>query len=164
MTSWTRPDDERPVRPLGMEGGVAAEGGSECGDDQALEFEGVLEAEAGRRNVVKVQDPLLPSEEEVMRHELTHLPYRSWCSHCVREKGRAIDHRKQNRDPKIPELHVDYCFLGSAADARPWCILVAMQFGTKCLLAAEGCQPRVPGEADVRLPEGIGFGALRRCS
>ena len=40
MTSWTRPDDERPVRPLEMEGGVAAEGGSECGDDQALEFEG----------------------------------------------------------------------------------------------------------------------------
>ena len=27
VTSWTRPDDERPVRPLEMEGGVAAEGG-----------------------------------------------------------------------------------------------------------------------------------------
>ena len=37
-----------------MEGGVAAEGGSECGDDQALEFEGEPEAEAGRRNPVKV--------------------------------------------------------------------------------------------------------------
>ena len=30
VTSWTRPDDA-----LEMEGGVAAEGGSECGDDQA---------------------------------------------------------------------------------------------------------------------------------
>ena len=125
MTSWTRPDDER----------LLAEGGSECGDDQIQEFEGEPEAEAGRRNPVKVQDPQLPSEE-VKCHELTHLPYRSWCSHCVRLKGRAIDHRKQNRDPKIPEEHVDYCFLGSAADTRPRCILVAKQFGTKYLLAS----------------------------
>ena len=65
VTSWTRPDDERPGRPLEMEGGVAAEGGSECGDDQVQEFEGELEAEAGWRNPVKVQDPLLPNEEEV---------------------------------------------------------------------------------------------------
>ena len=124
------------VRPLEMEGGVAAEGGSECGDDQALEFEGEPEAEAGRRNPVKVQDPQLPSEEEVKCHELTHLPYRSGCSHCVSGKGKVIDHRKQNRDPKIPEVHVDYCFLGSAANARPRCILVATQFGTKCLMAS----------------------------
>ena len=120
-----------------MEGGVAAEGGSECGDGQALEFfEGEPEAEAGRRNPVKMQDPQLPSEEEVKCHELTHLPYRSWCSHCVRGKGRAIDHRKQNRDPKIPEVHVDYCFLGSASNTRHRCILVAKQFGTKYLLAS----------------------------
>ena len=43
----------------------------------------------------------------------------------MRDKGRAIDHRKQNRNPKIPEVHVDYCLLGSAADTRPRCILVA---------------------------------------
>ena len=82
---------------------------------------------------MKVQDPQLPSEEEVKCHELTHLPHRSWCSHYVRGKGRATDHRKQNRDPKITELH---CFLGSAADTRPRCILVAKQFGTKFLLAS----------------------------
>ena len=111
-------------------------GAARCGDDQALEFEGEPEAEAGRRNPVKVQDPQLPSEEEVKCHELTHLPCRSWCSHCVSGKGRAIDHQKQNRDPKIPEVHVDNCFLGSAADTRPRCILVAKQFGTKYLLAS----------------------------
>ena len=75
-------------------------GGSECGDDQALEFEGEPEAETGPRNPVKVQDPQLPSEEEVKCHELTHLPYRSWCSHCVRGKGRAIDHRKTEQRPE----------------------------------------------------------------
>ena len=135
---------------MATEGGVAAEGGSECGDDQALEFEGEPEAEAGRRNPLKVQDPQLPSEEEVKCHELTHLPYRSWCSHCVRGKGKAIDHRKQNTDPKIPEVHVDYCFFGSAADTRPRCILVAKQFGTKYLLASvvplKGASHEIPAK------------------
>ena len=63
MTSWMRPDNERLVRPLEMEGGVAAEGGSECGTTSFQEFEGEPEAEVGRRNSVKVQDPQLPSEK-----------------------------------------------------------------------------------------------------
>ena len=83
-----------------MEGGVAAEGVSECGDDQVLEFEGEPEAEAGRRNTVKVQDPQLPSEEEVKCHELTHLPYRSWCSHCARENGRANNPPETEQRPE----------------------------------------------------------------
>ena len=132
------------------------EGSSECGDVQALEFEGEPEAETGQRNPVKVQDPQLRSEEEVKFHELTHLPYRSCCSHCVRGKGRAIDHRKQNRDPKIPEVHVEYCSLGSAARRK------AGSGRNTSWRAAEGCQRRVPGEADVRFLEGIGFGSPRR--
>ena len=119
-----------------MEGGVAAEGGSERGDDQVQEFEGEPEAEAGRRNLVKVQDPQLPSEEEVKCHELTHLPYRSWCSHCVRGKGRATDHGNRTETRRFQSLHVDYCFVGSAADPRARCILVAKQFGTKYMLAS----------------------------
>ena len=32
--------------------------------------------------------PVLPSESEVEQHELTHLPFRRWCRHCVsRAKG-----------------------------------------------------------------------------
>ena len=29
------------------------------------------------------QSPELPSESEVAEHNATHLPYRSWCVHCV---------------------------------------------------------------------------------
>ena len=82
--------------------------------DQAEEQE--QGAEAGRRVPVKVQNPLLPSRAEVEEHELTHLPYRSWCSHCVRAKGRAADHRRQHdRLHDIRELHLDYCFMGTNA-------------------------------------------------
>ena len=30
-------------------------------------------------------------------HELTHIPYRSWCVHCVRGAGRSDAHRRRAR-------------------------------------------------------------------
>ena len=30
----------------------------------------------------------LPSEEEQRKHRITHLPFRSWCRHCVDGGGR----------------------------------------------------------------------------
>ena len=71
-------------------------------------------AQAGNRFTVKVQDPILPSKDEVEEHMKTHLPYRSWCSHCVRGRGRAADHKKrEHEDRTIPEIHMDYMFMGN---------------------------------------------------
>ena len=51
-----------------------------------------------------------PREEEVRMHNQTHLPYRSWCPHCVRGKARRRNHRKMMRRmrSKIPVISVDY--------------------------------------------------------
>jgi len=35
----------------------------------------------------RLSRPPQPSKEEVLQHELTHLPFRSWCRHCVRGKS-----------------------------------------------------------------------------
>ena len=37
----------------------------------------------GSRVIVKMKDPRLPGEAEIRDHQLTHLPLRSWCRHCV---------------------------------------------------------------------------------
>ena len=42
--------------------------------------------EEGKRSVLKMLVKL-PSRAEIEEHELTHLPFRNWCRHCV--KGRA---------------------------------------------------------------------------
>eukprot|EP00971_Amphidinium_carterae_P198733 3943773-Amphidinium_carterae.2 len=34
----------------------------------------------------------LPTREEVEAHNLTHMPYRFWCKHCVRTKARLVGH------------------------------------------------------------------------
>ena len=86
---------------------------------------------------VKMQDPKLPSPEEEKEHMLTHLPYRSWCVHCVRGKGRAMDHRRQGEgDRRVPEVHLDYCFLGTATDARPKTVLVAKDRESRMVMAS----------------------------
>ncbi len=69
--------------------------------------------ESGDRAPVKVPSPLQPSLEEKDHHDLTHLPFRSWCRHCVRGKGRAADHTTRAREDGLPVLHPDYCFMKS---------------------------------------------------
>jgi hypothetical protein len=62
---------------------------------------------------VKVMaDPKKPSADEVAKHELYHLPYRSWCDVCVRGRGKALAHREGRQERTLPELHLDYMFVG----------------------------------------------------
>ena len=46
------------------------------------------------REMRKLVDPRLPTVEERREHELTHIPYRNWCPHCIRGRGKDLDHRK----------------------------------------------------------------------
>ncbi len=73
-------------------------------------------SESGKRIPVRIPNPLQPSQEEIDEHELTHLPFRSWCRHCVRGKGRVADHTSKVREDGTPELHLDYCFMKSEGD------------------------------------------------
>ena len=71
------------------------------------------EEESGERPVKKMQSPLLPTPAEVGEHNLTHLPYRSWCRHCVRGRGKEASHVKSQNEPgDVPEFHFDWCFTG----------------------------------------------------
>ena len=73
--------------------------------------------ESGKRSVLKMLDPMRPSQAEVDEHELTHLPYRNWCRHCVRGRGKESPHRKQEgQEATMPEVHWDFMFLGEEND------------------------------------------------
>ena len=43
----------------------------------------------------------LPSESEVEQHELTHLPFRNWCRHCVRAKGKESPHHEASLGRRV---------------------------------------------------------------
>ena len=83
--------------------------GLHAGDEAAMEAE---EMHTGVRNPIKMSDPMQPTEQEKGDRELTHLPYRSWCRHCVRGRGKTAAHKKQAGTGCLHELHFDYAFLG----------------------------------------------------
>ena len=58
--------------------------------------------------------PYTPSKEEVYEHEVTHLPYRSWCRHCVCSRGVSAPHQshdKGNKENIGNIISTDYCFI-----------------------------------------------------
>ena len=55
-----------------------------------------------------LKTPGEPSISERRQHELTHLPYRDWCSLCVKAKGRHGASKKiVDRQPVI---QINYCY------------------------------------------------------
>ena len=100
--------------------------------DEELELSDEEEAENGNRKTKRMLDPMLPSAAEVKEHQLTHLPYRNWCPHCVRGRGKEMNHeqKKADEDQGIPEYHMDYCFPGDENGQR-MTILVVVERHTK---------------------------------
>ena len=80
-------------------GALGSQGGLGC--DEAAEMRGEEEegaedkeedeeeVEEGRK-VKGMPTPQTVSRREREEHELTHLPYRSWCPRCVRGRGRNM--------------------------------------------------------------------------
>jgi hypothetical protein len=59
-----------------------------------------ITAEKDEERVRQITDPRKPTQREVERHSLTHLPYRNWCYVCVAGRGRDLDHRKDVREDR----------------------------------------------------------------
>ena len=121
--------EDSAVRPVGdieaeEAGGAAGEGGDE------------LEPEAGARKPEKMADPKLPNKAEVEEHQKTHLPFRNWCKHCVKGRGVEEPHRRQTAEVGMPEIHVDFMFMGDEGEDKKWTILVAKERSTKMTMAS----------------------------
>ena len=51
--------------------------------------------------------PCEPSESEKMKHELTHIPFKPWCTSCVQGKAQSEPHKRIERtieDSEVPYL------------------------------------------------------------
>ena len=54
--------------------------------------------------------PVSPQIWEVLEHNLTHLPFRSWCKICVQSKSKQNPSRTLKT--RQPVLQMDYSFIG----------------------------------------------------
>ena len=80
------------------------------------------------RDAKALPRPNEPTEQQRATHNLTHLPYRSCCEHCVKAKGRE-NHSKRQVD-RQPVIRVDYCFVNTGPDVGQRTILTAVDVQT----------------------------------
>ena len=68
--------------------------------------------ESGVRAPVTKKGPGETTEQEIMEHYVTHVPFRSWCPHCVAAAAKSSPHKKsEERDTSVPRQHIDYRFM-----------------------------------------------------
>ena len=100
------------------------EGDNQYGGDQ---FQDCDEGEAAEEMSAsrKLPDPVQPSREERMEHDISgHAVFRSLCKHCLRGRCKEWphsrgDHSEDRED--IPILSWDYCYLckvGNSAEEQ----------------------------------------------
>ena len=88
---------------------------------------GQEEMECGKRKVVKRQDPKEPRPEEREEHEKTHIPFRSWCRHCVRGRGKEEACKRTDRRHDMAEVHMDFMFMGEEEGEKTLAMLVTRE-------------------------------------
>ena len=77
--------------------------------------------------------PAQPTAQERAEHELTHLPFRSWCPTCVANKGRANNHPRQRS--KLPVVQFDFCYFKTANEQHTTPILTGIDVETGMVMA-----------------------------
>ena len=83
------------------------------------------------------RDPGEPTVEERLRHESTHLPFRSWCRFCVQGRMRNPPHTGAGHSAphEVPEVAMDYCFLTKATDGPTLTVLVVKDRDSRAIMA-----------------------------
>ena len=94
---------------MGINGTEDPEYPWEMDDEEELDAgEGVEEGQIAKGK----PKPHKPSRAEVELHNKTHIPYRSWCPHCVRGRACNDPHREgSGRESEVPVISIDYMYM-----------------------------------------------------
>ena len=58
-----------------------------------------------------------PTAKEVADHERTHMPFRSWCKHCVRGQAQSTPHyARDDNENSVPTISWDYMYMNDEDD------------------------------------------------
>ena len=137
-----------PIRPnLGevdnsvqeeLAGTVAGQPDEGIDDDKDMDKRSRAEVDEEVRKPRPAVRPHTPTKAEVYEHEVTHLPYRTWCKHCVRGKGVSTPHRQGCREERMGiTISLDYCFMNGEDEDEPDApkILIMYDDHRECLWA-----------------------------
>ena len=93
----------------------ADEGQREEGDrGEVAEAAGDAEGQLGEQEaqVPRVaRSPREPTSLERQLHEITHIPMRSWCRHCMMGRSKDVYHARLGGGEDVPRIGMDYMFV-----------------------------------------------------
>ena len=77
------------IRPLDNESRNEELGATEADGDARKEVMPVEEIEDTEESTKAkaMRQPYQPTQREIDEHELTHIPFRDWCIHCMKGRG-----------------------------------------------------------------------------
>ena len=115
------------VRPVSAEERVEESEAEEFEEDVEVERRGEdverFEAEDEGEFIRKINDPRLPSKEEIERHRIgRHVEFRDWCDMCVKARSRDMPHRREKvkRERCLSTVGITV-FLGMSLDTNGQC-------------------------------------------
>ena len=96
-----------------------------------------------------IPEPKQPTREEVARHNLTHLPYRNWCPHCLacRRSNNAHVASLSPEERSLPIFVSDYAFVRKP-DEDLVTILVGRLYPSRAIFATV-CDIKGPEDASI---------------
>jgi len=125
LAEWNRERDRQARRKVEDKDQAGRKVEEEDEEQECQEHErgrkDIEEAEEGREPKA-MATPIGPTKKEREQHELTHVPFRSWCEHCVRGRGRRKVHRRAKKKDKDEELenvtkvYIDFYYNGLRED------------------------------------------------
>ena len=134
-TEHEKDTDEEELKDMerALEAGKSYEDGANISDGMTS---GPCEGSSSQaQKPMMMKGPLNPSQQEIDLHNLTHLPYRSWCPHCVATRRPNIAHVPSKQASTIPQLATDYCFIRDSVDQDTATCLVARVYPWKMTFA-----------------------------
>ena len=102
------------------------------------EASGVLKPKA-------IPSPSEPTAREIETHNLSHMPYRSWCPFCVAGRRNNSGHKAVKHERKIPLVVADYAAVRNRRDQDLLTVLVVRLFPQRVTFA---CVVDVKGPSD----------------
>ena len=123
-----------PTFPAGMEGDVEQPMRATDGVDELAGVDG--DGDAAVQKPRGRPDPGVPTLEEILRHNLTHLPYRKWCRICVMARRRNDGHYRLPPFSRAkPLLVADYCFVRNSLDDDVLVLMVCRLYPSMAICA-----------------------------
>ena len=93
-------DDEAP----GVDGNGEMDAEEEAAADEQAAAQQVQQPRIART-------PREPTSEERRIHDITHIPMRPWCRHCMRRRCKDTYHVRLKYVEEVPRIGMDYTYL-----------------------------------------------------